>query len=293
MPDLYKLKDLDLFLDFSTKQMWYHGQWHTMDLTKKQLACLAYLALNINIILSHEQIFENCWESGSPSDPSKAVHNTTSKLNKYFREFLQTFDENLGDFECISNKPGVGYRMQGSKVHSISCAQETIQTEQQELPFAGIRFDMRPVRNFASCGNETTVFRVEKSSDGQMISLKVNFEKTRLRDQIPAYAGAYYLCHPSLDISAAKRISFVARSADATIQNIWVELKPEGKAWMHESFDFCVTSEYTEYVLELDNCVYPKTLKCLEEITFLFRPDSFADENSLCGQLDIGQLQIQ
>lgn len=154
-------------------------------------------------------------------------------------------------------------------------------------------FDMRRVRTFASCGNETTVFKVKKAADGQSISLAVNFEKTRLRDVIPEYAGAYWIKHPALDIRKLTRIRFRARSEDASIETLWVEIKPAGRGWMHESFDISLSSEWETYTIDRDGFAFPETAKCLEEITFVLKPASFADEDCLKGTLDICDLRIE
>lgn len=160
-------------------------------------------------------------------------------------------------------------------------------------PTADMTFDMRQVRTFASCGNEGTVFKVKKSSDGKSVALHVNFEKTRLRDEIPEFAGAYYLKHPTIDIRKSNQIVFRARSADKSIAVLWVEIKPEKKAWMHESFEFCLSEEYEEYCIELSDFAYPETLGCVEEITFVIKPMSFADEDNMAGSLDIADLCIR
>ncbi len=170
----------------------------------------------------------------------------------------------------------------------------SLKTEKGSESFLSeISFDMRQVRTFASCGNETTVFKIRKSADGQRISLSINFEKTRLRDEIPEYAGAYYLKHPALDITNASRICFQARSEDESIETIWVEIKPEGKEWMHESFDFCISSEFEEYSIDLMDFIYPDTLKCVEEITFVIKPVSFTNSDKLTGTLEISHLYIK
>lgn len=155
-----------------------------------------------------------------------------------------------------------------------------------------IGFDMRKVRTFASCGNEASVFKIRKDEDGQGIKLHVNFERTHLRDEIPEYAGAYYLKHPVIDIRAAKQICFEARSEDSSMDLIWVEIKPEGKAWMHESFDFSISSNFTEYTIDLSEFIYPQTIRCVEEITFVIKPVSFVNENVLKGCVDIRNLRI-
>jgi hypothetical protein len=160
-------------------------------------------------------------------------------------------------------------------------------------PKEKIFFDMRQVRSFASCGNETTVFKVKKSADGQGISVAVNFEKTRLRTEIPEYAGVYYLKHPAIDVSKLTQISFRARSEDTSIETVWVEIKPKGKAWMHETFEFCLSSEFEEFVIDLADFQFPETIKCLEEVTFVLKPASFTNEDCLTGKFELERLSIR
>lgn len=151
---------------------------------------------------------------------------------------------------------------------------------------------MGQLRTFASCGNETSVFRVKKAADGQSVSLDVNFEKTRLRPTIPEYAGIYYLRHPASDVRHAQQLSFQARSADCSICTLWVELKPKGRAWMHESFDFSLSSEFEECCIRFEDFLFPETLRCLEEITFVLKPASFSNEECLQGSVDLQNLKI-
>lgn len=153
-------------------------------------------------------------------------------------------------------------------------------------------FDMRQVRTFASCGKEDTVFKVRKSADGEAVSISANFERTRLRDEIPAYAGVYYLRCPALDVSDGKKIVFRAASDDASIETMWVEIKPEGKAWMHETFEIELGTTMDEYVIDFADFEHPEVTGCLEEITFVLKPTSFRDENDLTGKLEIAQLRI-
>lgn len=192
----------------------------------------------------------------------------------------------------IANYQGLEPRMDHTFQASMNYLVSLINDSNDESLEQDIFLDMRQIRSFASCGNETTVFKVKKAADGQGVSLTVNFEKTRLRDEIPEYAGAYYLKHPAVDASKAKRICFQARSEDESIETIWVEIKPAGKAWMHESFDFCLSAEFEEFVIDFADFQFPETIKCLEEITFVLKPVSFADEDCLKGRLDIQFLKI-
>lgn len=155
-----------------------------------------------------------------------------------------------------------------------------------------ISFDMRAVRSFASCGKEGSVFKVKKAEDGQSISANITFEKTRLREEIPAFAGLYYLQIPAVDIRQLNQIRFEARSVDQSISDIQVEIKPRGKAWMHETFLFSLTDTYEQFCISTSDFAFPETLSCMEEITIVILPESFTDENCLQGTLDIRNLQI-
>lgn len=194
--------------------------------------------------------------------------------------------------DLISNYQGLEPRMDHTFQSSMDYLVSLINDNDHEALGQDLSFDMRQVRMFASCGNETTVFKIKKAADGQGISLFANFEKTRLRDEIPEYAGVYYLKHPAVDVCKMTQIRFRARSEDETIETIWVEVKPEGKRWMHESFDFCLSSEFEEFVIDFSDFQFPETKKCLEEITFVLKPVSFANEECLTGKLDIQSLKI-
>ena len=150
--------------------------------------------------------------------------------------------------------------------------------------------DLDTVRMFASCGKENSVFTMEKTE--RAISLDVNFEKTRLREVIPDYAGAYFLMHPALRLQETAQIRFAGRSEDGTIGKIWVEVKPKGKAWMHESFEIALSPQWEEHCIRGEDFRYSETLKCLEEITFVIKTDSFADQELLKGKLSISDLWI-
>lgn len=204
-----------------------------------------------------------------------------------------TFPDNLPEpLDRIAKYQGLEPRMDHTFQSSMDYLVSLI-NDGEELPEEDITFDMRRVRTFASCGNENTVFKIKKSIDGQAVNLTVNFEKTRLRDEIPEFAGAYYLKHPAIDISKLSQIAFKARSKDESIAVLWVEIKPEGKAWMHESFEFYLSAEYEEYFIDLNDFTYPETLKCVEEITFVIKPTSFYDGEKLTGIFDISELYIK
>lgn len=204
------------------------------------------------------------------------------------------FPNNLpAPLDTIAKYQGLEPRMDHTFQSSMDYLVSLINDNNNENLQQDFTFDMRQVRTFASCGNETTVFKVKKAADGQCINLSVNFEKTRLRDEIPEYAGAYYLKHPAIDASKMTQISFQARSEDESIETIFVEVKPEGKAWMHESFDLYLSSEFEEFVIDFADFQVPETIKCLEEITFVLKPVSFTNEDCLTGKFELSQLSIR
>ena len=82
-------------------------------------------------------------------------------------------------------------------------------------------------------------------------------------------------------------------SPDSSVETVWIELKPKGKAWMHESFEFQLSPEYDTYSIYTSDFTNPKTLECLEEITIVFKPESFIDENSLKGIFAIRDISIR
>ena len=110
----YKLKDVDVYLDFFTAQMWYKNQWYPINLPRRPLACLQYLSENINGILTPDQMYDHIWGSSSYSDVQKAVRNAISKINPFFQRMLTSIDS--GDYsalECVTNVYGMGYRQRG------------------------------------------------------------------------------------------------------------------------------------------------------------------------------------
>lgn len=149
---------------------------------------------------------------------------------------------------------------------------------------------MQSYRSFASCGLEDTVFKIKKA-EGE-IQASVNFEPTRLRNEIPVFAGIYYLFTPAVDISYSQKIVFDACSEDESIERIWLELKPEGKKWMHESFEFELTKEYQTFSVNIQEFSNMKTAENFEEITFVIKPTSFRDENNLTGKTNIKNIKI-
>ena len=170
----------------------------------------------------------------------------------------------------------------------LTCLEQTVPEQLTRDTSAPVAADLKMVRTFASCGMEGTVFRV--SREAERLTVKVNFEKTRIRDQIPAYGGIYWLFQPALDVCGGKQLQFRARARG--ILEMQVELKPRGKAWMHEVFPVSLTENMEAYTISLSECVNPDTLACLEEITFVWTPESFADEEYLTGVVELADIEI-
>lgn len=167
-----------------------------------------------------------------------------------------------------------------------------IESETVSKSIDNLDIDLSKMSVFANCGKESSVFKIKKSEDNKEVSLNINFEPGRIRKEIPDYAGVYYLYKPSLNISDNKKINITMSSPDLSIETVWIELKPKGKAWMHEVFDFSLSNEYKQFEIDTAYFSNSQTLECLEEITIVLRPESFADEKELRGILNIKQISI-
>ena len=203
-----------------------------------------------------------------------------------------SFPENLpASLEIIRNFQGLEPRMdhtfQSSMEYLVSliCGKAGRNEENITIP-------MRSVRTFASCGLEESVLRVKTSSDSSCIELSVNFMPTKWRNEIPQYAGAYFLKQPAVDISRKSRISLEARSPDGSVTAIWIEIKPEGRKTMHESFAIDLSDTYQNYSIAISDFANSENAKRMEEITFVIKQSSFTNQECLQGKLDIRNLYI-
>ena len=202
------------------------------------------------------------------------------------------FPKNLPEPLCrISRYQGIEPRMDHTFQSSMDYLVSLIKGDAGYSPI-DFSFDMRTIKTFASCGNEATVFKIRRSEDGTTADLNVNFEKTRLRDEIPEFAGAYFLKTPSVDVARKEKIVFEACSPDQSIVMIWVEIKPKEKKWMHESFEFELNSDFESYEIKLADFEKPETARWMEEITFVIKPVSFAREECLRGNLSVRNLKV-
>lgn len=162
------------------------------------------------------------------------------------------------------------------------------------VPADGKEFsiDVRSVRCFTDIGLESTVFKIKKDKNSNSIIADLNFERTRLRDEIPTYAGLYYLFQSDKDLTKYHKLLFKACSPDGGVDFLTVELKPKGRQWMHETFEFELSESPAEFCIDFSEFDFPDTRKCLEEITFVFFRTSFAHEDKLTGSIEISEIAI-
>ncbi len=147
-------------------------------------------------------------------------------------------------------------------------------------------------RTFANCGMERTIFKVNSSENA--LTADITFKKTRLRDCIPEYAGIYWLFPKALNVKNGV-LQFKLRSPNKSIQSVDVEIKPEGRAWMHEVFQYDIPTDSTEveYSINIPSHFTDKrTAECLNEITFVIHPTDFVNDMKLSGQLVISDLKF-
>lgn len=152
--------------------------------------------------------------------------------------------------------------------------------------------DTRSVRCFTDIGLESTVFKLKKDKNKNNITADINFERTRLRDEMPSYAGIYYLFQSAKDVSKYQKLLFEACSPNGSLDFLTVELKPKGRQWMHETFEFELSEDPEEFFIYFPEFDFPDTQKCLEEITFVFFRTSFVHGNKLAGKIEISEIII-
>ena len=234
---------------------------------------------------------------GNPKDWVRQEIEHSLECNKtiipiMLRKF--TFPENLPQTMVrIKDMHGIKVNMDYTFDASIDHLVELIKNSPGEAAGARdeIQVNMSSYKNFTSCVLEDTVFKIK--CENKEISAYVNFETTCLRKEIPEYAGIYYLFTPAVDNSYRQKIVFDACSEDGSIKNFWLEIKPEGKKWMHESFKFELTKEYKTFSVNIQDFSNPLTAEQFEELTFLFKSTSFRDENQISGKIKIKDIRIK
>ncbi len=160
-------------------------------------------------------------------------------------------------------------------------------------PIANAKLDIRTVRSFADCGMENTIFKIKKCLEGNQLDVKIDFEPSRIRKDVPSFAGIYLLLEKSYEAEERNCLTFYACSPDDSLAEVQVEIKPEGKKWMHETFNFELTSQMQKYEVDFSEFLYKKTLNCIEEITFVFTPEYFADKSNLRGSFTVKDIKIE
>ncbi len=152
--------------------------------------------------------------------------------------------------------------------------------------------DMANARIFASCGLENTVFKSKLHPSGTQIDFSINFEPSRIRKEIPDYAGVYFLFDKHFRATAENKLSFELWSPDASVTEVQLEIKPEGRGWMHEVFRCSIGQSPVATVIDLSRCQNKKTLHNIGEITFVFDPTCFTEENDLTGRFSLRNIKI-
>ncbi len=151
---------------------------------------------------------------------------------------------------------------------------------------------MEKIRCFSAGGMENTVFRMENVS-ACTVKIYVNFEPTRIRKEIPAYAGVYFSMDPVFRGKQENALVFTASSPDRRILQLKVEIKPEGRGWMHECFLLELSDTPKEFCIPFARFSNPYTFECIEEVTFVLESQHFADENCLTGTLVLDSVRFQ
>ncbi len=93
----------DFYISADERRVLYQGR--EIRLTRKEFDLLWYLAINQNITLNHEQIYEEVWGDEYCGDSNKLIWSMVSRLR-----------EKLGDdgkpFAYIRSERNVGYRLE-------------------------------------------------------------------------------------------------------------------------------------------------------------------------------------
>jgi two-component system KDP operon response regulator KdpE len=99
--ETYRHRELEV--DFSARQVRVSG--HTISMTPKQYAVLAYLARNAGKVLTHRQILQTVW-GGEYGDEIDYVWT-------YVRRIRRRIEPEPAQPRFLLTEPGVGYRMPG------------------------------------------------------------------------------------------------------------------------------------------------------------------------------------
>lgn len=238
---------------------------------------LNILVENRNKFVTLEKMANIYWENNNYEghDPLN--------LRKYIKRLKVILNELEGREVIVSGKWGdESYKLQTESFSARDYPDKDI--------FSNKCIDFRRRRCFASCGSEDTVFKM--SQEGDRLDIEVNFEPTRIRKNIPEYAGVYFIFSPAFVCLQTNALQFEIWG-DSNLSEIQVEIKPTGRKWMHEIFSYNITEQPVIHEVEFKDFEFPQTASCIEEITFVVKPSYFKDDNNLSGVIHLRGVEIK
>ncbi len=152
-----------------------------------------------------------------------------------------------------------------------------------------IWFNSRNKRSFTNKGFEDIFFDIDRLDNG--FDVYIGY-RANMYSEAPAFGGFYYNTPEAISFSSDTVLSFIAHSPDNSIRKLCVEIKPKGRNWMHESFDFKITDKQTAYTINFSEFLKKETLDCVDEITFVIKPGFFTDKNTSEGNITITDINI-
>ena len=92
--------------------------------------------------------------------------------------------------------------------------------------------------------------------------------------------------------------SYVQEKLDIYDWEIYGQQRPSTAEKLTFAYGLCLDfdddGENESFVaIDTEDFMYKETLKCLEEITIVFKPESFADENNLSGKILLRNISIE
>ena len=180
------------------------------------------------------------------------------------------------------------------KDFSLSAVSDNIWERHRDQFIKSIQGLKRPVsfndkRVYAEGGHEHIVITKLNTGYGENSgSARVDFSNTKL-PHVPAFAGLAYIFSDSIDVRGYSSLAFDINT-DGKIKRIDVEIKPEGKRWMHDVFTLDLSAE-ERFVVDTDR-IKSKTQKCIEEICFVIKPNYFNDEQDMTSVFTVKNIRF-
>ena len=140
---------------------------------------------------------------------------------------------------------------------------------------------------YADRGNEYIVIKSSPNRDNSGHSLKLDFDNSKL-NYVPAWAGLCYLFEEPLNVGECSKFKFQIDNAK-DIGKLYVEIKPQGKRWHHDTFEFNTSSSLNS--IDISD-IGIKTRQFIEEICFVIKPECFVNEDNLKGEFDLSNLHF-